>query len=122
MKKEIKVPVIVSADGKLGIGIGRLEMESLEKLGYYKVSKQEFSLIRINSRIKKGKDQLVGYGKQLKMIFSPSTGAYKQRGFKAIFDIFPKHGAGKFSGTLALLSIMLGVMNLYLFLRLMVVT
>jgi regulator of sigma E protease len=30
----------------------------------------------------------------MKMIFSPSTGAYKQvGGFKAIFDIFPKNGA-----------------------------
>jgi hypothetical protein len=36
MKKEIKVPVIVSADGKLGIGIGRLEMESLENLDIIK--------------------------------------------------------------------------------------
>jgi len=30
--KEIKVPVAVTNDGKLGIGIGRLGMESLEKL------------------------------------------------------------------------------------------
>jgi hypothetical protein len=38
---------------------------------------------------------VVGYGKQLKMIFSPSTGAYKQvGGFKAIFDIFQVLGAG----------------------------
>jgi regulator of sigma E protease len=35
----------------------------------------------------------------IKMIFSPSTGAYKQvGGFKAIFDIFRVHGAGKHSG------------------------
>ncbi|MFV8351602.1 RIP metalloprotease RseP [Flavobacterium sp. XS2P14] len=114
-EKEIKVPVIVSADGKLGIGIGRLGMESLEKLGYYKVSKQEFSLVEsIPVGITKGKDQLVGYGKQLKMIFSPSTGAYKQvGGFKAIFDIFPKTWSWEvFWNITALLSIMLGVMNL----------
>ena len=114
-EKEIKVPVIVSADGKLGIGIGRLGMEYLEKLGYYKVSKQEFSLVEsIPVGITKGKDQLVGYGKQLKMIFSPSTGAYKQvGGFKAIFDIFPKTWSWEvFWNITALLSIMLGVMNL----------
>nr|WP_309755053.1 RIP metalloprotease RseP [Flavobacterium sp.] len=114
-EKEIKVPVIVSADGKLGIGIGRLGMEYLEKLGYYKVSKQEFSLIEsIPVGITKGKDQLIGYGKQLKMIFSPSTGAYKQvGGFKAIFDIFPKTWSWEvFWNITALLSIMLGVMNL----------
>lgn len=114
-EKEIKLPVIVSADGKLGIGIGRLGMESLEKLGYYKVSTQEFSLLEsIPVGITKGKDQLVGYGKQLKMIFSPSTGAYKQvGGFKAIFDIFPKTWSWEvFWNITALLSIMLGVMNL----------
>ena len=114
-EKEIKVPVAVTNDGKLGIGIGRLGMESLEKLGYYKISKQEFSLMEsIPVGVTKGKDQLVGYGKQLKMIFSPSTGAYKQvGGFKAIFDIFPRTWSWEvFWNITALLSIMLGVMNL----------
>ena len=114
-QKEIQVPVIVSKDGKLGIGVGGLDMDSLAKLGYYKVSKQEFSLLEsIPVGITKGKDQLIGYGKQLKMIFSPSTGAYKQvGGFKAIFDIFPNTWSWEtFWRITALLSIMLGVMNL----------
>ena len=114
-QKEIQVPVIVSNDGKLGIGVGGLSMSNLEKLGYYKISKQEFSLLEsIPVGITKGKDQLIGYGKQLKMIFSPSTGAYKQvGGFKAIFDIFPNTWSWETFWTItALLSIMLGVMNL----------
>ena len=114
-QKEIQVPVIVSNDGKLGIGVGQLGMASLEKLGYYKVSKQEFGFLEsIPVGITKGKDQLLGYGKQLKMIFSPSTGAYKQvGGFKAIFDIFPSTWSWEvFWNITALLSIMLGVMNL----------
>jgi regulator of sigma E protease len=76
-----------------------LSISNLEKLGYYKVSKQEFSFMEsIPVGITKGKDQLVGYGKQPKMIFSPSTGAYKQvGGFKAIFDIF-QYLSWKFSG------------------------
>jgi regulator of sigma E protease len=114
-QKEVQVPVLISNDGKLGIAVGGLNMDSLEKLGYYKVSKQEFSLIEsIPVGITKGKDQLVGYGKQLKMIFSPSTGAYKQvGGFKAIFDIFPNTWSWEvFWNITALLSIMLGVMNL----------
>ena len=114
-QKEIQVPVIVSNDGKLGIGVGGLSMSNLEKLGYYKISKQEFSLLEsIPVGITKGKDQLIGYGKQLKMIFSPSTGAYKQvGGFKAIFDIFPSTWSWETFWTItALLSIMLGVMNL----------
>jgi regulator of sigma E protease len=42
------------------------------------------------------------------MIFSPSTGAYKQvGGFKAIFDIFPSKELETFWTITALLSIML---------------
>jgi regulator of sigma E protease len=114
-EKQVPLQVIVSKDAKLGIGIGNLGMESLKKLGYYKISKQEFSFIEsIPVGITKGKDQLLGYGKQLKMIFSPSTGAYKQvGGFKAIFDIFPNTWSWEvFWNITALLSIMLGVMNL----------
>jgi hypothetical protein len=37
-------------------------MESLEKLGYYKVSKQNSLIESIPVGITKGKDQLVGYG------------------------------------------------------------
>ncbi|MFV8336768.1 RIP metalloprotease RseP [Flavobacterium sp. RSP29] len=114
-EKQVPLQVVVSKDATLGIGIGSLGMESLKKLGYYKISKQEFSFIEsIPVGITKGKDQLVGYGKQLKMIFSPSTGAYKQvGGFKAIFDIFPNTWSWEvFWNITALLSIMLGVMNL----------
>ena len=114
-QKEKQIQVSVNKEGKLGVGLGSLGMESLEKLGYYKVSKQEYGLIEaIPVGVTKGKDQLIGYGKQLKMIFSPSTGAYKQvGGFKAIFDIFPSTWSWEvFWRITALLSIMLGVMNL----------
>ncbi|WP_369765932.1 RIP metalloprotease RseP [Flavobacterium sp. WC2429] len=114
-QKEENITLIVSKDGKLGVNAGGISMESLEKLGYYKVSTKEYGLIEaIPVGITKGKDQLVGYGKQLKMIFSPSTGAYKQvGGFKAIFDIFPSTWSWEvFWRITALLSIMLGVMNL----------
>jgi regulator of sigma E protease len=114
-QKEIQVPVQVSKEGKLGVQIGGLEMDSLEKMGYYKVSKQEFSFLESFSvGIKRGVHQLVGYGKQLKMIFNPETKAYKQvGGFTAIFNIFPKTWSWEAFWTItALLSIMLGVMNL----------
>jgi regulator of sigma E protease len=114
-EKEIKVPVMVTNDGKLNINLGGLSMASLEKLGYYKVSKQEFGFLEsIPVGITRGKDQLVGYGKQLKMIFSPSTGAYKSvGGFAAIYNIFPNTWSWQvFWNHTALLSIMLGVMNL----------
>jgi regulator of sigma E protease len=114
-QKETPINVTVDKEGKLGVGLGGLSIDNLEKLGYYKVSKQEFGFMEsIPVGITRGKDQLVGYGKQLKMIFSPSTGAYKQvGGFKAIFDIFPSTWSWEVFWTItALLSIMLGVMNL----------
>lgn len=114
-QKEKQINVMVSKEGKLGVQLGGLGIGSLEKLGYYKVSTQKFSFLEsVPVGIEKGKDQLIGYGKQLKMIFSPSTGAYKQvGGFKAIFDIFPNTWSWEVFWTItALLSIMLGVMNL----------
>ena len=113
--KETPVSVKVSNAGKLGIAVGGLDIKSLEKLGYYKVSTKNYSFLEsIPVGLEKGKDQLVGYGKQLKMIFNPETKAYKQvGGFAAIFNIFPDTWSWEaFWKITALLSIMLGVMNL----------
>lgn len=114
-QKETPVNLIISKEGKLGINVGSLGIDSLEKLGYYKVSTKEFGFFEsIPVGIEKGKDQLVGYGKQLKMIFNPETKAYKQvGGFAAIYNIFPSFWSWEvFWSITALLSIMLGVMNL----------
>ncbi|AOW08558.1 RIP metalloprotease RseP [Flavobacterium gilvum] len=114
-QKEIPVNVIVSNVGKMGVSIGGLSLETLEKLGYYKITHQNYSFIEsIPFGIEKGKDQLVGYGKQLKMIFNPETKAYKQvGGFHAIYNIFPSSWSWEvFWSITAILSIMLGVMNL----------
>ncbi len=114
-QKETVVQLVVNNEGKLGVQLGGLGMDSLEKLGYYKVSTQKYGFLEsIPVGIEKGKDQLIGYGKQLKMIFNPDTGAYKQvGGFAAIYNIFPNSWSWEvFWGITALLSIMLGVMNL----------
>jgi regulator of sigma E protease len=114
-EKEVSLPVTVNKEGKLGVQLGGISMDSLEKLGYYKVSKQEYGFFEsFPVGIDRGFTQLGNYGKQLKAIFNPSTGAYKGvGGFKAIFDIFPKTWSWEaFWGITALLSIMLGVMNL----------
>lgn len=113
--KETPIEVKVNAEGKLGVVAGGLDMKSLEKLGYYKISTKEYGFFEsIPVGLEKGKDQLVGYGKQLKMIFNPETKAYKQvGGFAAIFNIFPTSWSWEvFWSITALLSIMLGVMNL----------
>ncbi len=114
-EKQVAVQVQINKEGKLGIGIASLGVKSLEKLGIYKFSQVEYGFFESFSvGIEKGKNQLVGYGAQLKAIFNPETGAYKGvGGFKAIFDIFPSTWSWEvFWNITALLSIMLGVMNL----------
>ncbi|WP_269224218.1 RIP metalloprotease RseP [Flavobacterium sp. IMCC34518] len=114
-EKQVPVQVKINGEGKLGVQLGGLGLDSLEKLGYYTITHQKYSFMEsIPFGIQKGKDQLVGYGKQLKMIFNPETKAYKQvGGFKAIFDIFPSYWSWEtFWSITAILSIMLGVMNL----------
>ena len=115
-KKEVAISLKVNEQGKLGIVYaGRMPYDNLQKLGLYKVSEQDYGFFEsFPIGIEKGKNQLVGYGKQLKAIFNPSTGAYKGvGGFKAIFDIFPESWSWEvFWNITALLSIMLGVMNL----------
>ncbi|RKR10048.1 regulator of sigma E protease [Flavobacterium sp. 90] len=113
--KETTITLKVTPEGTLGVYAGGLDMKSLEKLGYYKISTKNYSFFEsIPVGLEKGKDQLVGYGKQLKMIFNPETKAYKQvGGFAAIFNIFPSSWSWEtFWSITALLSIMLGVMNL----------
>ena len=115
-KKEVAISLKVNEQGKLGIVYaGRMPYDNLQKLRLYKVSEQDYGFFEsFPIGIEKGKNQLVGYGKQLKAIFNPSTGAYKGvGGFKAIFDIFPESWSWEvFWNITALLSIMLGVMNL----------
>ncbi len=114
-EKEVPLKIYINKEGKLGIFAASFGVASLEKLGLYKFSKQEYGFFEsFPVGIEKGKNQLLGYGKQLKAIFTPSTGAYKGvGGFKAIFDIFPKTWSWEaFWNITALLSIMLGVMNL----------
>ncbi|HWR93783.1 MAG TPA: RIP metalloprotease RseP [Flavobacterium sp.] len=113
---EIPLSIKVNDSAKMGIAYAsRLPYDNIEKLGLYKISDEKFGFFEsIPVGIQKGKDQLVGYWKQLKMIFNPSTGAYKGvGGFAAIFNIFPSTWSWEaFWSITALLSIMLGVMNL----------
>jgi regulator of sigma E protease len=114
-EKQVPVKLNIDKNGKLGIYAASVGIKSLEKLGLYKFSTQEYGFFEsFPVGIEKGTNQLVGYGKQLKAIFNPDTGAYKGvGGFKAIFDIFPSTWSWEvFWNITALLSIMLGVMNL----------
>lgn len=114
--QNVEISLKVSDSSKLGIAYAsRLPLNNLEKLGLYKINREEYGFFEsIPIGINRGVNQLSGYGKQLKAIFTPSTGAYKGvGGFGAIFNIFPSFWSWEvFWSITALLSIMLGVMNL----------
>jgi regulator of sigma E protease len=114
--KEIAVTLKVSDSSKMGIiYAGRIGANNIEQLKIYPVQRQQYTFAEsFGVGITKGFDQLSSYGGQLKAIFNPNTGAYKGvGGFKAIFDIFPEQWSWQtFWSITALLSIMLGVMNL----------
>ena len=104
----------VDENGKLGVISGGTYSD-IEKLGYYNFIRKEYNFGEsIGVGLTRFKDQISSYWMQLKLIFTPSTGAYKGvGGFKAIFDIFPDTWSWEsFWNITAFLSIMLGVLNL----------
>ena len=115
-EKTQEIDLTVNDEGEIGIAYPRgLREKDAERLGLYEISHESYSLAEsIPVGINKGIDRLVDYGQQLKKIVNPDTGAYKSvGGFKAIYDVFPQTWSWEaFWGITALLSIMLGVMNL----------
>jgi len=112
--KTITRKLKVDNTGKLGIFPGG-NLSDIERLGYYDIIRKKYTFIEsIGVGTVKFKNKIVDYWTQLKLIFSPSTGAYKGvGGFKAIFDIFPDTWSWPdFWNLTAFLSIMLGVLNL----------
>ncbi len=106
---QLSFSIVVPASGMLGI---QLE-QNLNKLFEFKTIK--YGLFEsIPAGISKGISTINDYLKQFKLIFSPKTKAYESLGgFIAIGNIFP--GAWSwysFWSMTALLSIILGVMNL----------
>ncbi|OYU85184.1 MAG: RIP metalloprotease RseP [Flavobacterium sp. BFFFF2] len=115
-QQTIDVNAQVNNKGKFGLQYAvMLPPDNLEKLGLYKIHQKEYSFVEsIPIGISHGWNQLTSYGRQLKAIFNPSTGAYKGvGGFAAIFNVFPQTWSWlAFWSITAFLSIMLGVMNL----------
>ena len=104
----------VDAEGKLGIMHGASMADNI-KLGLLEVSTIQYSFFQ---SIGVGINNFVSffgfYLEQFIAIFNPSTGAYKGLGgFLAIGNIFPPSWDwGAFWNTTAILSVMLGVLNL----------
>ena len=104
----------INANGKLGIITGA-SYSTIQEMGYYKIVENSYTFGEsVGVGLDRFTSQMSAYWMQLKLIFSPSTGAYKGvGGFKAIFDIFPDTWSWQsFWGITAFLSIMLGVLNL----------
>ena len=102
-------------DGKIGVAHGRLPMVELEQLGYLSLSTQTYNFAEsFPAGTKDFKDRFNWFWKQLKKLVNPSTGAYKGLGsFISIAKIFPTTWDWQsFWNITAILSIMLGVLNL----------
>jgi regulator of sigma E protease len=109
------VSLKVNNQGKIGVALGALSFDDMQKLGYYDLATIEYSFAAaIPAGFEKSWKTLTDYVKQLKKIFNPSTGAYKGLGgFISIGSIFPEEwSAQTFWNITAFLSIMLGFMNL----------
>ena len=96
-----------------------LQVDTLGRLGVYTqlpgLTTREYSVLEaIPAGFKLTFDTIGGYLQDLKLVFTPSTEAYKSVGsFIAMGQIFPATWDWyRFINILALLSIMLGVMNL----------
>jgi regulator of sigma E protease len=106
---EKDIEVTVSAEGLIGV-------QSLGDYSeFFELKTKEYSLLAsVPAGIKKGYEEIKSYLKQLKMVFTPETGAYKQVGsFISIGKIFPGTWDWEaFWSLTALLSIMLAVVNI----------
>ncbi len=104
----------VDDNGKIGVYPGGPYQE-FASLGYFDIVQKNYSFAEsIGAGGRLFAEKMGSYWGQLKLIFSPSTGAYKGvGGFKAIYDIFPDSWSwSTFWSITAFLSIMLGVLNL----------
>lgn len=111
----VSAGIVRDAD-TLGLG---LQVDSLGRLGVYtrmpSVRSREYSVpAAIPAGLRLAGDTVAGYLKDLRLVATPSTGAYKSVGsFISIGQVFPdRWNWYQFINILALLSIMLGVMNL----------
>lgn len=109
------IPLKLDSLGRIGVIPLQPKRSNLEKMGYLK---QETKTYTFGQAIPRGFEvaytTLTDYIKQLKKVLNPETGAYKGLGgFISIGDIFPPEwNAEDFWRLTALLSIMLGFMNL----------
>lgn len=107
--QQITTPIAISDDAKIGVAVQADLSRS------YKVSTADYTLMQaIPKGFERGISQVDNYWKQLKLIASPETEAYKSvGGFITMGKIFPGEWSWfAFWNITALLSIMLAVLNI----------
>jgi regulator of sigma E protease len=105
----LQIPLAVNNRGLLNVSIGG------DVTKYYKVTKKTYSLAgSVPAAFSKASTGISNYWKELKLIFTPRTKAYKSVGsFIAIGQIFPGYWDWHaFWSITAFLSIMLAVLNI----------
>lgn len=104
----------VNADGRIGLPI--LAFEQYDSLGVFKVEKKSYGFFEaLPAGVSMAMGKLTFYINQFKLIFQPSTGAYKGLGgFKSMGSIFPTEWGDweAFWKITGFLSIILAFMNL----------
>lgn len=107
--KNMTLPITVGADGLLGFGVAFGKKAELDYQAYH------YTLLEsVPAGVELAGETIRNYLKQFKLLFMPETGAYKSLGgFISIGNIFPsKWNWYAFWNMTALLSIILGIMNL----------
>lgn len=105
----------ISKEGKLEVGVGQMGFKDLVKLKIYDFKIDEYSFFEaFPAGYNKALGKLSGYVRQFKLIFNPSTGAYKGvGGFVSIGSLFPPVWDWQiFWEMTALLSVVLAFMNI----------
>ena len=111
----LKVPVKVTADSKLHVEYNSGSEEELEASGVLSFERSKYGFFEaFPAGVAMTFDQLDKYIRQFKMMFTPSTGAYKHLGgFKSMSKMFGhKWDWEEFWQRTAFLSIVLAFMNL----------
>jgi regulator of sigma E protease len=112
--KAISIPIKVSSEGKMEAHMASSN-DDLEKLGVISVERKTYGFFEsFPAGVVMTYDKLASYVRQFKMMFTPSTGAYKHiGGFKSMSKMFGGEWVWEeFWTRTAFLSVVLAFMNL----------
>ncbi len=113
--EKLSFPIKVSKKGRMEAATGAETFSDLEKAGVLKIQTTHYNLLEaLPAGVLLSFEKLNKYYKQFKLMFKPSTGAYKHMGgFKSMSKMYGKKWVWEdFWNQTAFLSIVLAFMNL----------